>query len=238
MPYPQHNSHYGCCTKSQHKQKQISKPIQLVIASQAQNTATALSYNNPSGLITIDIPHRYPSVMLKHVHQICHVILHFFWWDPSAANKPHHLRLFNTLYQEQNLSFILFIHIHPLFLQQSRCSLVMLPPCCCCFLKCYIFNILSNLSHWCCKRRLRKGFLSANYSKPLAGCCCHTLVSSICTTRSFGGHTRGFRYHNCWLEPVSSGTILESSCVSQYLPMPSLSSVSRGYILFATEGPG
>jgi len=36
--------------------------------------------------------------MLKHVHQICHVILHFFWWDPSAANKSPHLRLFNTHY--------------------------------------------------------------------------------------------------------------------------------------------
>lgn len=140
--------------------------------------------------------------MLKHVHQICHVILHFFWLDPSAANKSSHLRLYsllNTLCQEQNLSMIHFIFIHPLFLQFSRCSLVMLPPCCCYYLKCFFFQLLSILSR-CCTRRLRKGFLSANYSKPLAGCCCHTLVSSVCTTRSLGGHTRGFRYHNCWLE--------------------------------------
>jgi len=142
--------------------------------------------------------------MLKHVHQICHVILHFFWWDPSAANKSPHLRLYSihiTLCQEQNLSFLWFIFFFPpiissiIKVQSSYASTLLLLL----FKIIYVFK-LSKLSHWCCTRRLRKGFLSAIYSKPWAGCCCHTLVSSICTTRSLGGHTRGFRYHNCWLE--------------------------------------
>jgi len=107
---------------------------------------------------------------------------------------------YTLLYARSKIShfFNSFSFFHPLFLQLSRCSLVMLPPCCC-YLILYVFKLFK-LSHWCCTRRLRKGFLSANYSKPWAGCCCHTLVSSFCTTRSLGGHTRGFRYHNCWLE--------------------------------------
>jgi len=74
-----------------------------------------MSYNKPSGLITTDI---HPSC--KHVHQICHVILHFFLVGPINAKQtsaPATILNFSTLSQEQNLSLILFIFIHPLFFQ-------------------------------------------------------------------------------------------------------------------------
>lgn len=117
--------------------------------------------------------HRYPiQISIRHVKTCasdlsCDFTL-FLVGPFSGKQIPAPATVFNTHYfmpgAKSLISLIHFLFFHPLFLQLSRCSLVMLPPCCC-YLILY-FKVLSKLSHWCCTRRLRKGFHSANYSKP------------------------------------------------------------------------
>jgi len=117
--------------------------------------------------------HRYPiQISIRHVKTCasdlsCDFTL-FLVGPFSGKQIPAPATVFYTHYFKPGAKSLIdsFSFFHPLYIfQLSRCSLVMLPPCCCYYLNLY-FQVLSKLSHWCCTRRLRKGLLSANYSKP------------------------------------------------------------------------